>query len=262
MSTQSALPSRGTIRILVAMLLFSLPAKAAELLIFAAASTTEILDAAIANYSATNHHMDRIRPSYASSGALARQIDSGAPAHLFLSANDRWVRWLETRGRIPEARSSMLFGNRLVLIAPAGSRMALKIRPAFPLAEALGSGRLAIADPTHVPAGQYAREALLKLGIWDDISRRAARAPNVRAALALVERGEAAAGIVYRTDAIRNRRVRIVDSFPAETHAPIAYTLALLAPETDKAALAFFSYLQSPPARAIYRRFGFEVTDR
>jgi molybdate transport system substrate-binding protein len=254
MSTRSALVSRETIIILAATLLFTLPSRAGDLLIFAAASTTEIVNAAIADYKT-----GRVRASYASSGALARQIDAGAPADIYLSANQNWVDWLEKRGRITRGQRRELLGNRLVLITPLASKIALKIGPGFPLAAALGGGRLAIADPAHVPAGQYAQEALKKLGVWDGISRRAARAPNVRAVLALVDRGEAAAGIVYRTDALRSIRVRMVDSFPARTHRRIAYSLALIAPGTDRAAIALFAYLRSPRAQAIYRRFGFEV---
>jgi molybdate transport system substrate-binding protein len=254
MSVRSALVSRETIIILAVTLLLPLPSRAGDLLIFAAASTTEIVTAAIADYKT-----GRIRASYASSGALARQIDAGAPADIYLSANQKWVDWLETRRRIKRSQRIPLLGNQLVLIAPTGTNFNLKIGPGFPLAAALGDGRLAIADPAHVPAGQHAREALKKLRVWDDLSRRAARTPNVRAVLALVERGEAAAGIVYRTDAIQSTRVRVVDSFPASAHRRIAYTLALMAPGTDKAAIGLFSYLQSSRAQAIYRRFGFEV---
>jgi molybdate transport system substrate-binding protein len=254
MSIRSALYSRGTITILAATLLIPLPSRAGDLLIFAAASTTEIVNAAIADFKS-----GPVRASYASSGALARQIDAGAPAEIFLSANEKWVDWLEKRGRIKSGHRKELLGNRLVLIAPRASTIALEIGPFFPLAAALGDGRLAIADPAHVPAGQYAKQALKKLGVWDELSRRAARAPNVRSVLALVERGEAAAGIVYRTDAIRSIRVRMVDSFPASSHPRIAYTLALIAPGTDRAVLALFAYLQSSRAQAIYRRFGFKV---
>lgn len=254
MSIRSALYSRGTITILAATLLIPLPSSAGDLLIFAAASTTEIVNAAIAGYKS-----GPVRASYASSGALARQIDAGAPAEIYLSANEKWVDWLEKRGRIKHSQRTLLLGNQLVLIAPTGSQLTLKIAPGFTLAAALGEGRLAIADPAHVPAGQYARQALKKLGVWQAVARRAARAPNVRAVLALVERGEAAAGIVYRTDALRSIRVRMVDSFPASTHRRIAYSLALIAPGTDRAATALFAYLRSPRAQAIYRRFGFEV---
>jgi molybdate transport system substrate-binding protein len=254
MSTRSALVSRKTIIILAATLLLPLPSWAGDLLIFAAASTSEIVTAAIAGYKE-----GPVRASYASSGALARQIDSGAPADIYLSANQKWVDWLEKRGRIKRSQRASLLGNQLVMIAPTGTKLNLKIGPGFPLATALGDGRLAIADPAHVPAGQYAQQALKNLGVWDELSRRAARAPNVRAVLALVERGEAAAGIVYRTDAIRSIRVRMVDSFPADSHARIVYTLALIAPGTDKAAQALFVYLKSSRVQSIYRRFGFEA---
>ena len=239
------------------MLFGALPAKATDLLIFAAASTTDILNEALADYQKTSPN--RVRASFASSGALARQIDAGAPAHLFLSANQKWVRWLEERGKTAFGRRTQLLANRLVLVAPLNSKLDLKIGPAFPLATALGDGRLAMADPAHVPAGQYAEEALRKLGVWNSVGARVARTSSVRAALALVERGEAGAGIVYRTDALRSKQARIVDIFPADSHPRIAYTLALVGKGDDKAAISLFAYLLSRQAREIYKRFGFEV---
>ncbi len=242
----------------IALILFgilaALPARGADLLMFAAASTTNVLTATLAGFKAPGI---RVRVSYASSGALARQIDAGAPAALFLSANEKWVGWLEGKGRLGPGRKAALFGNRLVLVAPAGRAPSLKIAPGFPLRAALASGRLAIADPAHVPAGLYAREALTRLGLWAGIAERTARAPSVLAALALVERGEAPLGIVYFTDAYRNRRLRIVDTFPFDSHAPIAYLLTLL-DQRARGAAELFAFLQSDAARGRYREFGFE----
>ena len=257
MSNPSAFFPCRPAAILAAILFCALPAKATDLLIFAAASTTDILNEALADYQKTSPN--RVRASFASSGALARQIDAGAPAHLFLSANRKWVRWLEGRSKTAFGRRTQILANRLALVAPIDSKLSLKIEPGFPLAASLGDGRLAIADPAHVPAGQYAAEALKNLGVWDGIAPRAARASSVRAALALVERGEAPAGIVYRTDAIRSKQVRILDIFPSDSNTRIAYTLALVGKGEDEAAISLFSYLLSRQARAIYERFGFEV---
>lgn len=257
MSKPSAFFPCGPVALLAVMLFAALPAKATDLLIFAAASTTDILNEALADYQKTSPN--RVRVSFASSGALARQIDAGAPAHLFLSANRKWVRWLEERGKTAFGRRTDLLANRLVLVAPLDSTLDLKIGTAFPLAAALGDGRLAMADPAHVPAGQYAEEALKKLSVWNDVGPRAARMSSVRAALALVERGEVPTGIIYRTDALRSKQVRIVDIFPADSHTRIAYTLALVGKGDDKAAISLFSYLLSHQAREIYQRFGFEV---
>jgi len=257
MSKRSAFFPCGAIVFLAAILFGALPAKAADLLIFAAASTTDILNEALADYQKTSSN--RVRVSFASSGALARQIDAGAPAHLFLSANRKWVRWLEERGKTAFGRRTQLLANRLVLVAPLDSKLDLKIGADVPLLTALGDGRLAMADPAHVPAGLYAEEALKNLGVWNSVGSRAARMSSVRAALALVERGEVPAGIVYRTDALRSKQVRIVDIFPAGSHTRITYTLALVGKGDDKAAISLFSYLLSRQARAIYERFGFEV---
>ena len=257
MAARSMLFFRVAIFLMASMLVLPFPAKAADLLIFAAASTTDILNEALADYQKTSQN--RVRASFASSGALARQIDAGAPAHLFLSANQKWVSWLEGRGKMAFGRRTQLLANRLALVVPIDSKLVLKIEPGFPLATSLGAGRLAIADPAHVPAGHYAEEALRNLGVWDSVAPRAARASSVRAALALVERGEAPAGIVYRTDALRSKQVRILDIFPADSHTRIAYTLALVGKGDDKAAISLFSYLLSRQARAIYERYGFEV---
>lgn len=242
----------------VVTVLFIPPAAARDLLVFAAASTADVLQAALDAYRRTS--ADRVRVSYASSGALARQIAAGAPADLYLSANRQWVAWLTGKGIVAKDRSRPLFGNRLVLIGPKTGTLNVSIAPGFPLAEALGTGRLAIANPDHAPAGQYARDALTSLGVWKSVESRTARAQNVRAALALVERGEAPAGIVYRTDAAASSHVRIADTFPASSHRPIAYVLAQVAPSENGAAGSLYDWLVSPAPREIYKRFGFEVS--
>ena len=202
---------------------------------------------------AAGHAAPRI--AYGASSALARQVDAGAPAELFLSADLDWIDWLAKRHRLA-APPVRLLANDLVLIAPAASRADVRLVPGVNLARALGGGRLAIADPRAVPAGRYARASLEALGAWKAVEPRLAPAGDVRAALALVARGEAPLGIVYRTDALAEPRVRVVATFPEASHPPIVYGLALL----DGAAAdarAFAEFAASPPARAAWARHGF-----
>jgi molybdate transport system substrate-binding protein len=228
-------------------------APAQPITVFAAASLKESLDDVARSWHAD--HAAPLRISYGASSALARLIDSGAPADLFLSADLDWARWLGERRRVrsPFVR---LLANELVLIAPAASEVKLRIDPGFALGAALGDGRLALADPGSVPAGKYARAALVSLGVWKQVEHRLAPSGNVRSAMALVARAEAPLGIVYRTDALADSRVRIVDAFPATSHPPIVYALA----ETRTAspeAHGFALYAASPAARAIWARHGF-----
>jgi molybdate transport system substrate-binding protein len=188
---------------------------------------------------------------------LAKQIEAGAPAGVFVSADPEWMDYLAQRGLIEAGSRRDLLGNRLVLIAPADSRVMLRLTPGAPLAAALGGGRLATGDPDAVPAGRYAREALIALGLWNKVSSRLVRAENVRAALEYVARGEAPLGIVYRTDALADKRVRIVDTFAADSHEPIIYPLALTV-HAGAAAARFATFLESPAARQIFARYGFE----
>jgi molybdate transport system substrate-binding protein len=225
-------------------------------LIFAAASLKEVLDE-IAR-SAEAETGTSIRVSYAASSALARQIEAGAPAHIFISADADWMDYLAAKDLVLRDSRVDLVGNRLVLVAPVADPVQLRIAPRFPLAGALGDGRLAVADPGSVPAGKYARAALTSLGVWDSVSARLAPADNVRAALALVARAEAPLGIVYRTDALVEPKVRIVDTFPAGTHPPIVYPAALTTQRSAEAARVL-EFLRSPKARAIFERRGFLV---
>ena len=256
-------PLRGAVLAALAMAAVSGPAAVAEpsrggqILLFAAASTAEAVDAVSALY--TRRGGARARTVYAASSALARQIANGAPAEIFLSANRKWMDWLAARGRIVVASRRKLFTNRLVLVVPRGSSLKFRIRPGFPLARRLGGGRLALADPDHVPAGLYARQALVSLGVWDTVGRRAARTRDVRGALALVERGEAPAGIVYATDARISKKVRVAGVFPRTAHAPIAYTAALVKGRDSPAARAFHAFLVSRPALDVFASHGFLV---
>ena len=232
------------------------PAHAEQVLILAAASTTDAMTETIATYqSATGAP---VAVAYGASSALARQVESGAPAHLYLSANAVWMDYLEDADLILAASRVDLLANRLALVAPADSFIRVAITPDLPLVDLLGDdGRLALGDPDHVPAGLYARAALEHLGLWSSVVPRLVRSANVRAALVLVERGEVPLGIVYATDARVSARVRTVATFPADSHPPIRYPLALVAGLDTPAARAFHAYLLSDTATEIFVRHGF-----
>jgi len=223
--------------------------------VLAAASLQESLSAAADAWARHGHPRPVL--SFAASSALARQVEAGAPADLFLSADEEWMNYLEQRRLLRPGSRVALLDNALVLVAPATSRVRLTVRPGFPLARALGPGRLAMADPASVPAGKYGREALMALGAWKSVESRVARAENVRAALALVARGEAPLGVVYATDALASPAVRVVGTFPPASHAPIVYPLAALARTATPEGEGFRRFLMGPEARAIFRRFGF-----
>jgi molybdate transport system substrate-binding protein len=229
---------------------------AATVTVFAAASLKEALDENAKAYKSKTD--DRIVVSYAASSALARQIEAGAPADLFISADRDWMDFLEQRRLIKSGTRQNLVGNRLVLIAPSGSPASVTIGPGFPIAGLLGTGRLAMADPDTVPAGKYGKSALEALGVWKDVRAKVAAAENVRAALVLVSRGEAPFGVVYRTDAAADRRVRIVGTFPENAHPPIVYPAAVTVsgkPEADR----FLEWLRGPEARAVFEKHGFHA---
>ncbi|QJR09294.1 Molybdate-binding protein ModA [Usitatibacter rugosus] len=246
-----------TARILLALTLsFLLPAAWAEdFTVFAAASLKEALDAQAKAFEAAKGHKAAI--SYAGSNALAKQIEAGAPAALFISADTDWIDYVEQKQlTVPGSRVDLL-RNELVLIAPAASTTPLKIAPGFGLAMAIGNGRIAMANPDAVPAGKYGKASLTALGVWDSVAPKVAAAENVRSALALVSRGEAPFGIVYRTDAMADKGVRIVDTFPAGTHPPIVYPLVMLKTAKAGAAQEFARWLAAPEARATWERYGF-----
>lgn len=227
-------------------------------LVLAAASLQESLSAAADAWAAKGH----ARPvlSFAASSALARQVEAGGPADIFISADEPWMDEAAQKGLIvPGSRKSFL-ANRLVLVAPADSKLRLTIGKGFPIAMSLGAnGRLAMADPEGVPAGKYGKAALTALGVWPGVSGKIASAENVRAALALVERGAAPLGIVYATDARASKLVRVVGTFPANTHPPITYPLTRLKASTHRDAEAFRKFLVSREGQAIFIRFGFSA---
>jgi molybdate transport system substrate-binding protein len=225
-----------------------------ELLVFAAASLADALAELIENYSRRTGVP--VRVSFAASSVLARQIESGGQAHLFVSADEEWMDYLAVRQLIDPRTRRDVVGNRLVLIAPADSRVRLSPAPGFALADALGTGRLAMADPDTVPAGRYARMALTSLGVWKSVEERLARAENVRAALSYVARGESPLGIVYATDAQIERKVRVVAPFPDHTHRRITYPAAATTGAGARAT-AFLDFLGGREAQAIWRQHGF-----
>ncbi len=225
-----------------------------DVLVFAAASLQTALDELVEPVQRATGV--RMRVSYAASSALARQIESGAPSQIFISADLEWMDYLAGRRLIRTESRVNLLGNRLVLIAPRAQPSTLKIAPGFPLAAALGRNRLALADPAAVPAGKYARAALTSLGVWDAVATRIAAAENVRAALLLVSRGEAPLGIVYYTDAVADAGVVIVDTFPETTHPPIIYPAALTT-AASPAATKVLEFLKTDAARAVFAKQGF-----
>jgi len=247
--------------LLSALLVAALPLHAADspqpsLLVFAASSLTDVLNELGTAY--TRDTGQPVRFSYAASSALAKQIEASAKADVFFSADTEWMDYLQARNLIDKATRKDLIGNRLVLVAPADSKVQLKIAPNFPLAATLGKGRLATGDPDSVPVGRYARSALTSLGVWNDVAERLVRAENVRSALSFIARGEAPLGIVYETDALVDKKVRVVDVFPASSHLPIIYPVAATSGARDGAA-RFVSYLHGEGASVTFRKYGFAV---
>lgn len=229
-------------------------------LVFAAASVKTALDDINAAWEKETGKKAVI--SYAATSSLARQIEQGAPAQVFISADLDWMDYLAERNLIkPETRSNLL-GNRLVLIAPKDQARIIEIRPGFDLAGFLGGGRLAMANVASVPAGKYGKAALENLNVWESVSARVAQADNVRAALLLVSRGEAAAGIVYRTDAAADPGVSIAGTFPEGTHPPIIYPAALTAEASHPDAAAFLDFIRSNQGRSLFEKHGFTVLSR
>jgi molybdate transport system substrate-binding protein len=246
------------VRVAVALAL-AMPAALAqdlpEVHVFAAASTTEALNEIGALFAAAGK--GRLVAAYASSSTLAKQIENGAPAEIFVSADEQWADYLARKNLLDSASRVDLLGNRLALVAPADSTVELTIEPGMKLARLLGDNRLAIGDPDHVPAGIYAKAALISLGVWNDVEAKLARADSVRAALAFVERGECPLGIAYTSDALTVPKLRVVAVFPEDSHPPIRYPAALVAGQTNPAARAFLAFLQTPVAGAVFRKYGF-----
>ena len=235
-----------------------LQARTQTITVFAAASLTDAMKDIADLWVQTGQQAPRL--SFASSSTLARQIEQGAPANIFASADELWMDDLARRGLIVGNTRHDLLGNDLVLVVPANRPVHLDIGPVFDLPALLGpDGRLAVGDPAHVPAGLYAEQALRKLGLWDSVATRLAGAPNVRSALLLVERGEVPAGIVYRTDAAVSKAVMIAGVFPDGSHAPITYPFAVTTAGDTPPARAFLAFLSTPAAREVWVRRGFKL---
>jgi molybdate transport system substrate-binding protein len=243
--------------VLAALLFIGAGPARSTVLLFAAASTTTAMEEAMDLFA--RRGLGAVRASFAGSSALAQQIANGAPADIFLSANRQWMDFLSRKMAIVAASRVDLLGNRLALIVPATAPITSRTASAFPLARVLGDGRLALGDPDHVPAGIYAREALINLGVWDSVATKLAPMADVRAALTLVERGEAAAGIVYATDARVTRGVRVVGLLPADSHPPIVYPAAIVAGRERPLVRRFFEFLTSAEASAVFARHGFSA---
>ncbi|MET0587409.1 MAG: molybdate ABC transporter substrate-binding protein [Novosphingobium sp.] len=240
------------------VLLFSVApsfAQSAGPLVLAAASLQESLNAAADRWAAKGHPRPVL--SFAASSALGRQVEAGAKADLFISADEEWMNYLAGKNLLKQGTRVSFLTNSLVLVALASSKTTITIRRGFPIAQALGNGRLAMADPASVPAGKYGKEALTNLGVWPSVSGKIARGENVRAALALVSRGEAPLGIVYATDAKAEKAVNVAGVFPASSHTPITYPVATLRASTHRHAEGFRRFLISAEGKAVFRTFGF-----
>jgi len=237
------------------LLLPSLPVRAQNLTVLAAVSLKESLDEVVTQFQRSGGA--KLVVAYAASSALAKQIENGAPADVFISADLDWMDYLEQRQLLRAGTRSNLLRNRLVLVAPAGSHVAVEIKRGFALDKLLGGGKLSMADPDSVPAGKYGRAALEKLGVWSSVERKVVRGDSVRTALNFVARGEAPLGIVYETDAFAEKRVAVVARFAAETHPAIIYPVAALAGGKQAATPALLAYLKSREARAIFEKYGF-----
>jgi len=241
--------------VFLVLLVSSALARAEQVTLFVAASLTNAMQDVGKLWEGRGNPAPKF--SFASSSVLARQIEQGAAAQIFISADEPWMDYLATRKLlVPETRKSPI-GNRLVFVAPADQAIVFEAKPGFDLAGLLRSGKLVTGDPAHVPVGKYAQAALQKLGVWDVAEPRLARAENVRAALALVERGEAPLGIVYATDAAVSPKVRVAATFPADSHPPITYPFAIVQDKDSAAVRALYGFLLGPEAKSVYVGYGF-----
>lgn len=242
-----------------AVQLFATPARAAPevVTVFAAASLNDAMTVIGERFGAT--HNVRIQIAPAASGTLAKQIEAGAPAAVFISADEEWMDRLQAGGLIDEASRIDLLGNRLVMVAARGNAAPIVLKDGVDLISRLGGGRLAIGEPSSVPAGKYAQSALIHLHVWDSVKDHLAPSDSVRSALALVAHGEAPLGIVYASDAAIAPEVAVVATFAADDTAPIRYPAALVKANSTPSAAAFLTYLRGDEAGAVFARFGFIV---
>ncbi len=240
------------------LLLTPFASRAQEVTVFAAASLTDAMKDIAAEWAKAGRKPPRL--SFGASSALARQIEQGAPANIFASADMKWMEYLVERDLIAMDTRKDLLGNTLVLIVPADKARPIVVGPGLDLGGLLGTnGRIATGDPAHVPVGLYARESLTRLGLWDAVKSRLARTEDVRAALLLVERGEAPAGIVYATDAVASKGVAVAGTFPPDSHQTIVYPFAVTKAGDTLEARSVMTFLTGPQARLIFMQRGFKV---
>ncbi|PSW56332.1 molybdate ABC transporter substrate-binding protein [Photobacterium leiognathi] len=238
--------------------LFSISASAADnnITVFAASSLTNALNDIAAKYRQETGVKTTL--SFASSSALARQVALGAPANIYLSANEKWMDYVEQQGAVIDNSRVDVLKNSLVMVAPTDyPQNNISFSASWDLSKALDGTRLAVGNPDNVPAGRYAKQSLEFMHLWKQAEPLLARANNVRSALVLVERGEAKLGIVYKTDAEISKKVKIVATFPEDSHKPITYPMALVKGNDTPAAKAFYQYLQHDEAKAIFKQYGF-----
>ena len=228
-----------------------------RVMVFAAASTTNAITKIGALFSKETNY--KFVASFASSSTLAKQIEKGAPANVYISANPKWMTFLDDKGLIDKTSRCDILGNRIVFIAPKASDLKIDIHPGFQLPAILSTEKIAMGDPEHVPAGIYGKQALTFLGAWDEIAPKIVGAKDVRTALVFVERGEAPLGIVYATDAAITDKVRVVGIFPEDSHPPITYQAAIVKDNQTPVAQAFLAFLKSPGAKAIFQSYGFST---
>ncbi|PWC87693.1 molybdenum ABC transporter substrate-binding protein [Azospirillum sp. TSH100] len=230
-------------------------AMAQDVLVLAAASTKNAVEKLASQFKAKTG--SSVTSSFAASSALAKQIENGAPADIFISADLDWMDYLQQRNLIQTASRVNLLGNELVVVVPKGSTLKPDLSKGGKLADQLGDGRLATGDPSNVPVGKYAKAALEKLGQWTAVEPKLARADSVRAALVLVSRGEVPVGIVYRTDAAVDPGVEVAAAFPPDSYPPITYPAAQVASSKNPAAAAFLDFMKSPDGMTVWKEFGF-----
>ncbi|ABR74913.1 molybdate ABC transporter substrate-binding protein [Actinobacillus succinogenes] len=243
--------------LLIGCSLFVMSAEA-KVTVFAAASMTNALQEVADGYKKANPQ-EEIVFSFASSSVLARQINEGAPADIFVSADQKWMDFLVQKQAIEPQTRTNLVANRLVMIAPADSKLTTVNLTDKQWQQALKDSYLAVGDPDHVPAGLYAKAAFTYLNQWDDVNKKLARADNVRKALLLVEKGESPLGVVYATDAAASQKVKIVATFPAQSHPPVEYPTAMVKGHDNAESRAFFQYMTSPESKAVWEKYGFKA---
>lgn len=249
---------------LLSALIASLPCAHADVTVYAAASMTNAIDDINQRYAQTYPKAARVKTSYAASSTLAKQIEQGAPADVFISADTAWMDYLAHKNRLLPNSVRQVLANRLVLIAPNQQppKTPIRLTKAFDIARAF-DGRLCTGHTQSVPVGRYAKQALTRLGWWQTLQPRLVEADDVRAALNFVNRGECGLGIVYATDARIASNVHVVATLPTNLHTPIIYPMALVQPQgaakPDAETVRYYQFLQSPTAKAVYRKYGFSV---